>query len=89
MSGDFDNLPGYLRSLDPETGATQWQWDATPPTGTPNTTTGGMTWMTGTYDPDLNLVYWGTGNPTPVLNGTTRPGDNPLHLQHRRASIAR
>ena len=32
--------------------------------------------MTGTYDPDLNLVYWGTGNPTPVLNGTVRPGDN-------------
>jgi alcohol dehydrogenase (cytochrome c) len=35
-----------------------------------------MTWMTGTYDPDLNLLYWGTGNPTPVLNGSTRPGDN-------------
>ena len=35
-----------------------------------------MTWMTGTYDPDLNLIYWGTGNPTPVLNGTTRPGDD-------------
>ena len=32
--------------------------------------------MTGTYDPELNLVYWGTGNPTPVLNGKTRPGDN-------------
>ena len=32
--------------------------------------------MTGTYDPGLNLVYWGTGNPTPVLNGTTRPGDD-------------
>jgi len=32
--------------------------------------------MTGTYDPDLNLVYWGTGNPTPVLKGTTRPGDD-------------
>ncbi len=30
--------------------------------------------MTGTYDPDLNLVYWGTGNPTPVLNGKPRPG---------------
>src|SRR4051812_30790341 len=76
VSGDFDNLPGYLRSLDAETGATQWQWDSTPPAGTPNSTTGAMTWMTGTYDPDLNLVYWGTGNPTPVLNGTTRPGDN-------------
>jgi alcohol dehydrogenase (cytochrome c) len=76
VSGDFDNLTGYIRSIDPETGTTQWQWDSTPPAGTPNQTTGGMTWMTGTYDPDLNLVYWGTGNPTPVLNGSTRPGDD-------------
>ena len=76
VSGDFDNLSGFIRSIDPETGATQWQWDSTPPAGTPNQTTGGMTWMTGTYDSALNLVYWGTGNPTPVLNGSTRPGDN-------------
>jgi alcohol dehydrogenase (cytochrome c) len=76
VGGDLDNLPGYLRSFDPETGTLQWQWNATPPAGTPNSTTGGMTWMTGTYDPDLNLLYWGTGNPTPVLNGKTRPGDN-------------
>jgi alcohol dehydrogenase (cytochrome c) len=74
VSGDFDNLAGYLRSIDPETGVTQWQWDSTPPTNTPNSTTGGMTWMTGTYDPELNLLYWGTGNPTPVLSGKTRPG---------------
>ncbi|MFL6465342.1 MAG: acido-empty-quinoprotein group A [Bryobacteraceae bacterium] len=77
VSGDFDNLQGYLKSIDPETGKTQWKWDATPPVGTPNTSSGGMTWMTGTYDPDLNLLYWGTGNPTPVLTGKTRPGDNP------------
>lgn len=76
VSGDFDNLPGYLRSLDAETGDTQWQWDATSPAGTPNRSTGGMTWMTGTYDPTLNLIYWGTGNPTPVLNGRPRPGDD-------------
>jgi alcohol dehydrogenase (cytochrome c) len=76
VSGDFDNLSGYLRSVDPETGKTQWQFDSSPPVGTPDSTTGGMTWMTGTYDPDLNLVYWGTGNPTPVLNGTTRPGND-------------
>jgi len=75
-SGDFDNLSGYIRSIDPETGATQWQWNSTPPAGNANQTTGGMTWMTGTYDPDLNLVYWGTGNPTPVLTGKTRPGDD-------------
>jgi alcohol dehydrogenase (cytochrome c) len=76
VSGDFDNLTGFLKAIDPETGKTQWRWDATQPAGTPNATTGGMTWMTGTYDPELNLIYWGTGNPTPVLNGKARPGDN-------------
>jgi alcohol dehydrogenase (cytochrome c) len=75
VGGDLDNLPGYLRSFDAETGAVQWEWDATGPAGNPNGT-GGMTWVTGTYDPELNLIYWGTGNPTPVLNGATRPGDN-------------
>ncbi len=75
ISGDFDNLTGFLRSIDPATGRTQWQWNSTPPPGIPDRT-GGTTWMTGTYDPDLNLVYWGTGNPTPVLSGTTRPGDD-------------
>ncbi len=76
VGGDLDNLTGFLKALDPETGEEQWTWDSTPPAGTPNATTGGMTWITGTYDPELNLVYWGTGNPTPVLNGTTRPGDD-------------
>ncbi|HLK62752.1 MAG TPA: acido-empty-quinoprotein group A [Bryobacteraceae bacterium] len=77
VSGDFDNLTGFLKSIDPETGKTQWRWDSTPPSGTPNATTGGMTWMTGTYDPESDTVYWGTGNPTPVLNGDVRPGDDP------------
>jgi alcohol dehydrogenase (cytochrome c) len=76
VGGDLDNISGYVRSVDPETGATQWQWNSTPPDGTPHQTTGGMMWMTGTYDPDLNLTYWGTGNPTPVLTGVTRPGDD-------------
>jgi alcohol dehydrogenase (cytochrome c) len=76
VSGDFDNLRGFLRSIDPNTGKTQWEWDSTPPPGTPHAPTGGMTWMTGTYDPSLNLVFWGTGNPTPVLTGSTRPGND-------------
>src|SRR5580658_5883813 len=45
VGGDLDNLTGYLRSFDAETGAVQWQWDASPPTGTPNAATGGTTWM--------------------------------------------
>jgi alcohol dehydrogenase (cytochrome c) len=36
VSGDFDNLTGFLKSIDPETGKTQWRWDSTPPAGTPN-----------------------------------------------------
>src|SRR6202020_1912920 len=37
---------------------------------------GGDTWVTGSYDPDLNLLYWGTGNPAPDYNRDARPGDN-------------
>src|SRR4029078_7322215 len=81
VSGDFDNLPGILTSVDPETGATQCVFYSTPPPGTAGNpsdgATGGQMWMTGTYDPALNLVYVGTGNPTPVLNGAARPGADP------------
>ena len=81
VSGDFDNLPGVLKSFDPDSGALQWTFYSTPPPGVADPPSGGATggqmWMTGTYDPDLNLLYVGTGNPTPVLNGQARPGDNP------------
>ncbi len=76
IGGDLDNLRTFVRSVDPETGKTQWQWDVTPPASTPNAAAGGTTWMAGTYDPKLNLIFWGTGNPTPVLTGSNRPGDN-------------
>jgi alcohol dehydrogenase (cytochrome c) len=81
VSGDFDNLPGQLKSVDADTGETQWIFYSTPPPGVAQPDSGGATggqmWTTGTYDPDLNLVYVGTGNPTPVLNGAARPGNNP------------
>ena len=87
VSGDVTDVRGYLKSIDPETGDTQWTWYTEPDPGQPGSETwpkdsdailhgGGMTWMTGTYDPDLNLLYWGTGNPNPVLAGEGRPGDN-------------
>ncbi|RXH54563.1 acido-empty-quinoprotein group A [Granulicella sibirica] len=76
VSGDSDNIQLFLKAIDADTGKEQWRWDASPPAGTPHETTGGATWMTGTYDPVLKLIYWGTGNPTPVLNGEVRPGDN-------------
>jgi alcohol dehydrogenase (cytochrome c) len=80
VAGDFDNLPGLLKSIDPESGKTQWTFYSTPPPGTEGNpsdgATGGQMWMTGTYDPQLNLMFVGTGNPTPVLNGPARAGDN-------------
>jgi alcohol dehydrogenase (cytochrome c) len=88
-SGDTADLPGFLLSVDPMTGKIEWRWDAMPkPDDTvawnswPHEHTdvvtrgGGMTWLTGTYDPGLNLLYWGTGNPHPVENGDTRVGSN-------------
>ena len=87
VSGDVTDVPGFLESVDPDTGAIQWKWNTTPEPGQPGSETwpkdsdairhgGGMTWMTGTYDPDLNLVYWGTKNPTPILKNSTRPEKN-------------
>ena len=87
VSGDSTDIRGLLRCVDPETGAIQWTWYVEPDPGAPGSETwpkdpeallhgGGMTWMTGTYDPALNLVYWGTGNPNPVMVGDQRPGDN-------------
>lgn len=87
VSGDVTDIPGFLESLDPNTGAVQWRWYSEPKPGEPGSETwpknsdaithgGGMTWVTGTYDPELNLLYWGTGNPNPVLAGDARPGDN-------------
>ena len=87
VSGDVTDVRGFLESIDPETGKIQWTWYTEPDPGQPGSETwpkdsdailhgGGMTWMTGTYDPDLNLLYWGTGNPNPVLAGEGRPGDN-------------
>src|SRR5438094_3725780 len=80
-SGDFDNLAGMLKSFDPETGNVQWTFYSTLPREAPEAFSGGATggnmWITGTYDPQLNLVYVGTGNPTPVLAAQDRPGDNP------------
>jgi acido-empty-quinoprotein group A len=87
VSGDVTDIPGFLEAIDPETGKVQWKWYSQPKKGEPGSETwpkdsdaiehgGGMTWMTGTYDPELNLVFWGTGNPNPVLAGDGRPGDN-------------
>jgi acido-empty-quinoprotein group A len=86
VGGDSLDVPGYLESRDPETGEVQWRWYTTPRAGEPGSETwpdeysaahgGGMPWVPGTYDPELNLYYFGTGNANPVLAGQSRPGDN-------------
>jgi acido-empty-quinoprotein group A len=87
VGGDAMDVRGYLESRDPETGELQWRWYTTPDKmGDPGSETwpnldamhhgGGMTWMPGTYDPDLNLIYWGTGNANPVFAGQSRKGSN-------------
>src|SRR5580698_5007782 len=55
VSGDFDNLPGQLKSVDADTGSTQWIFYSTQPNA--GGATGGQMWTTGTYDSALNLVY--------------------------------
>ncbi|HEY3940627.1 MAG TPA: acido-empty-quinoprotein group A [Bryobacteraceae bacterium] len=87
VGGDSLDVPGFLEARDPETGAVQWHWNTEPrKKGDPGSETwpdeqsmthgGGMTWLTGTYDPELNLLYWGTGNPNPVHAGQGRKGHN-------------
>jgi acido-empty-quinoprotein group A len=86
VGGDAIDVPGYLESRDPATGELQWRWYSEPKKGEPGSETwpneaamahgGGMTWLPGTYDHDLNLLYWGTGNPNPVVAGQGRAGAN-------------
>ena len=86
VGGDAMDMPGFLDSFDPVTGDLQWTWWSTPRKGDPALNTwpnesasdhgGGMTWMPGTYDPELNLLYWPTGNTNPVFAGQGRPGAN-------------
>jgi glucose dehydrogenase len=86
VGGDAMDMPGFLDSFDPETGELQWTWWSTPRKGDPALRTwpnetasdhgGGMTWMPGTYDSELNLLYWPTGNTNPVFAGQGRPGAN-------------
>ena len=87
VGGDAMDVRGYLDARDPETGELQWRWWSTPekmgdsgsdtwPSQDAMDHGGGMTWMPGTYDPELNLIYWGTGNANPVYAGQSRKGAN-------------
>ena len=82
--GEF-GIKGFIDSYDAEDGALLWRADTIPGPDHPDNRTwagdswrtgGAASWITGTYDPDLDLVYWGTGNPGPDWNGDVRMGDN-------------
>jgi alcohol dehydrogenase (cytochrome c) len=82
--GEFANR-GFLDAYNPETGERVWRFYTIPAPGEPGSDSwkgeiwqrgGGPTWLTGSYDPQLNLLYWGVGNPNPDWDGESRPGDN-------------
>jgi alcohol dehydrogenase (cytochrome c) len=84
-AGGEYGIRGYIVALDPRDGREIWRFYTVPEPGQPGGDTwggsswqrgGGPIWTTGTYDPDLNLMYWGVGNPGPDWNGDGRPGDN-------------
>lgn len=86
-SGDQADVPHAVHAYNWDTGKQIWETASTPRAeGAPGSETwpdtkkmlrgGGAMWMSGTYDPDLNLVYWGSANPHPVLAGPVRKGDN-------------
>jgi acido-empty-quinoprotein group A len=86
IGGDHLDNPAFVQSRDPETGALQWKHNTTPRKGEPGIETWpdeyasahgtGQAWIPGTYDPQLNLYYVGTGNPNPVFADQSRKGDN-------------
>ena len=83
-SGGEYGVRGYIAAYDANTGKQLWRTYTVPGPGEPGSETwqgddwksgGGSAWITGNYDPDLNLIYWGTGNAAP-WPGDAHPGDN-------------
>jgi alcohol dehydrogenase (cytochrome c) len=84
-SGGEAGIRGFVDAYDARSGERAWRFWTIPGPGEPGHDTwsgdswktgGGSSWVTGSYDPELNLVYWGIGNPGPDWNGDVRPGDN-------------
>ena len=85
ISGGEAGIRGFIDAYDAETGDQAWRFWTIPAPGEPGNDTwggdswktgAGATWLTGSYDPELDLLYWGIGNPGPDWNGDVRPGDN-------------
>src|SRR5688572_29171014 len=84
-AGGDGNIRGYIAAFDAKTGKEVWRFYTIPATGEPGNETwsgeswktgGAGVWTTGSYDPETNLTFWGTGNPNPTGNGPSRRGDN-------------
>jgi alcohol dehydrogenase (cytochrome c) len=84
-SGGDDGVRGFVAAYYAETGKLAWRFWTIPASGEFGSASwpgdaylhgGGTTWMPGTYDPQLNTLFWGTSNPAPDFEGSTRPGDD-------------
>ena len=82
--GEF-GIRGFIAAYNAKTGKEVWRFNTIPGPGEPGHETwngddwktgGASAWITGSYDPSLNLLYWGIGNPGPDWNPSQRPGDN-------------
>ena len=85
ISGGEYGIRGFIDAYDAETGKRAWRFYTIPAPGEPGNETwagdswktgGAPAWLIGSYDPELNLIYWGIGNPGAVLYGGDRKGDN-------------
>lgn len=85
MGGGEAGVRGYLSAYDAKTGKQLWRFFTIPGAGEAGVETwegdswkygGATTWNTGSYDPETNTIFWGTGNPAPDWNGDARKGDN-------------
>jgi alcohol dehydrogenase (cytochrome c) len=86
VAGGEYGIRGFLAAYDARTGKQAWRFFTIPAPGEPGHETwpagdswkhgGGSVWLTGSFDPELNLTYWGIGNPGPDWNASQRPGDN-------------
>ena len=84
-SGGDDGVRGFVAAYDALTGKEAWRYWTIPAPGEFGSSSwpgeswklgGATTWMPGTYDPELNLIFWGTSNPAPDFDGGPRPGDD-------------
>lgn len=85
VAGGEYGIRGYIAAFDVKTGKEIWRFYTIPGKGEPGNESwagdswqhgGASVWVTGSYDPQLNLTYWGIGNPGPDWNGDVRKGDN-------------